>query len=182
MTDSFTLVSASTVTEIDIWTVGFPGSTPLTLDWSITTQPFGGTTLASGTANLNYTFEFQGSTGGGCCYDIGKDTFSVPSLALGGGAYWLQIQNATDIPGSACCSDVNPPTVLYWDSGLPPGPSQAYQENLPPFEPDVTSQSSEAFEILGPSTPAAIPEPATLLLTAAGFAAVLIGRNRSPAR
>jgi hypothetical protein len=165
VTDSFTVTAPSIVTGVEFWTSAFPGGTPVTVDWLITSDHFGGSTLASGTANLNYTFLFNI---GGINYDVGRNSFSVPNVQLATGTYWLQLQNASVTGGQACCGDGNPPDTLYWDRS--DGPSQAYQS--------ITgAQPSESFEVLGTTT----PEPSSLALLGSA-AVVLLSYRRALAK
>src|SRR5208337_351213 len=54
VSNSFTLGSASTVGGFDFYTWGYPGDNPQTVDWYISSSPFGGTIYGSGTgASLN---------------------------------------------------------------------------------------------------------------------------------
>jgi hypothetical protein len=170
VTNSFLITSSSTVTSVNFWTLAFPGAVPQTIEWAITSGPFGeffgGSTIAFGSANLNYNLISPGYLSG---YDFGVNTFSVPSLVLGPGTYWLWLQTPNVTPGSPCCSDINPPNTLYWATNN--GPSQADQAvGLIQFSHTYSSVPSEAFQILGPTT---VPEPTTLVLLGITVPAVL---------
>ena len=151
VTDSFVITTPSIVTGVGFWTAAFPGATPLTVDWRITSSAFSGSTLAQGTASVNYKFLYNP----GNYYDIGSDIILLPSVGLTPGTYWLQLENASVTGGQPCCGDVNPPNALYWL--IDKGPSQAFQT--------VTgAQPSESFEVFGTPT---VP-PCTFSLSPTG--------------
>jgi hypothetical protein len=145
------------MTGFDFWAWESPGDTALTVDWSVTSAEFGGTTLGSGTAKLTDTFISVNPYG----FDIDKLTASGLNVALSAGTYWLNLQNATTAQG-------NP---LYWDenSGVgcnsPGCPSSA-------SESAVGTIPSEAFDIIG-SNSGTIPEPASIMLFGSGVLALL---------
>ena len=62
----------------------------MSVDWSITSDEFGGTTYGSGTASLSSSFVSSNQYG----YDIDKLSASIPDVALGAGTYWLNLANA----------------------------------------------------------------------------------------
>ena len=152
VSDSFTLTGASTVTgaqHLGLWV--FPGDTPMSLDWSITSAPDGGTVYASG-ASAALTSSYWGV--GFDYYSIFDSSFSIPTVGLAAGTYYLNLTNAvTNVSGD--------PT--YWDENN--GPATAYQ-----FQYDVNQGGigSEAFQITGSSGPS-IPEPASLVLLGSGL-------------
>ena len=81
VTNSFNLAAASTLNSASFSNWLFPGDTASSVDWSITTAPFGGTTVGSGTASLSGVFEGNNSFG----YDVYEQTFSLGGLNLGAG-------------------------------------------------------------------------------------------------
>lgn len=127
VTDSFTLGSASTITSFTFGVWAYSADTPLTVDYSISSSPFGGapTTLA-----LTSSFQYSNQYG----YDIDSEAASGLNIPLGPGTYWLTLQNAVTTQG-------NP---LYWDENG--GPSQAEQSALGTIP-------SEAFTIIGSTGP-----------------------------
>ena len=150
VSDTFSLSSNSTVGSfyLDVWE--FPGDTVLTVDWSITSQEFGGTTYGSGTSRVTDSFISVNQYG----YDI--DHISAPDVCcfpLGPGTYWLNLQNAVTAQG-------NP---LYWDENS--GPSQASESALGTIP-------SESFEIVGSSGSSSsgqTPEPTSIMLFGSGI-------------
>jgi len=130
VSDSFT-ANGRAVTGFDFYVWAYPGDTPLTVDWSITSQPLGGGTVyGSGTASVTSTFIFSNQYG----YDIDKLSVTGLNVALGSGTSWLNLQNATTSFGDP----------LFWDENS--GPSQAY-------ESAVGSIASEAFDVTGSGYP-----------------------------
>jgi hypothetical protein len=97
--NSFTLASDSILTGVTIGTWLVSDATPLTVDWSIwdAAGPGGGGNELDGptTASLLNTFDGRCC---GCC-DQYKSSFSLPSIALAAGTYWLMLQNATTTNG-----------------------------------------------------------------------------------
>jgi uncharacterized repeat protein (TIGR03803 family) len=124
--NSFTLSRSDTVTGFDFYAWAYPGDTPLTVDWSITSAPFGGTTYGSGTVSVTDTFISSNQYG----YDIDLGTATGSNVSLGAGTYFLNLQNAT-----TAFSD-----PLFWDENS--GPSYAEESS-------VGSIPSEAFDVTG---------------------------------
>jgi hypothetical protein len=143
VTDSFTLFSAATVTGVDFgeWT---SGGVPSTVGWSITTDAFSVTTLASGTASLSSVY-LHNAFG----YAVYETSFSIPGLSLAAGTYWLELADAS--------------SHGFWDEN--DGPSLAFE--------NTTSEPirSESFDIVGTAGQAA-PEPASLLLLGSSLVAL----------
>jgi hypothetical protein len=147
VTDSFTLSSASTITGATFASWTDPGATFSNVDWAITTAPFGGTTVASGSQSDPYTGYIGAGYG---YYDIDSNSISIGSLSLGAGTYWLNLYDATATDGG----------VAAWDASV--GPSTAYSLNTSDEIP------SETFTIQGAST--TTPEPSSFLLLGSGLA------------
>ena len=145
VSDSFVMPSGYTFVGFDFFVWAYPGDTALTVDWSITSAEFGGTTYGSGTASLSSQFLSSNQYG----YDIDRLSASGLYLALGAGTYWLNLQNATTALGDP----------LFWDENS--GPSSA-------SESAVGTIASEAFDINGTRNVES-PEPGSILLFGSGI-------------
>ena len=112
------------------------------LQWSITSEPNGGTVYGSGTVSGgNLTDKFISTNQFG--YDIDKISASGLNVNVtSGGTYWLNLQNAAVPSGDP----------VFWDENSGVGchsqgcPSQAY-------ESAVGTIASEAFDINGGGSP-----------------------------
>lgn len=147
ISDSFVLSSDATVgdvSNIGLWLDS--GNMPASLDWTISTAADGGGTVEGSGTGVSLTSSYLETTGP---YDIYNASFSVGSISLAAGTYYLELQNAV--------GSVGPYAPVYWDENS--GPSTADQNG--------TSISSESFEIDGVSS--STPEPATMMLLGAGL-------------
>ena len=151
--NSFTLSSGSDLQSVSFGVWNSAGDTATSVDWMITTAPFGGTTLFSGTSSVSDLFQYTNSFG----YNISSDSFSLGSLVLGSGTYYLELSNAVSPHGDP----------IYWDEN--DGPSLAYDSSLGKI-------GSESFTIDG--TLVAVPEPAALATLVIGLTAVGLARRR----
>jgi len=144
VSDTFTLASTNTVSGFDFTVWAYPGDTALTVDWSITSAEFGGTTYGSGTASLTSSFISSNQYG----YDIDSLSASGLNVVVGAGTYWLNLQNATTAFGDP----------LFWDenSGLSSASESA-----------IGTIASEAFDIRGQGPES--PEPSSILLFGSGI-------------
>jgi hypothetical protein len=133
VSNSFVLTQASIITGVSFGNNNYAGNSIQSVDWGITT----GSNLypAAGTAGVSIGTSFINSFG----IVISEATFSIPSLALPAGTYYLVLQNARTDTGAA----------TYWDDNN--GPSSASAQgygDLAPYYPNGGT-NSEAFSILG---------------------------------
>jgi hypothetical protein len=133
------------------------------VDWAITTEPFGGVALASGTATntpiLAVTDPAYAPIG-----NIYLETISLGNLHLDAGTfYWLQLGNAVDsyidprvgVPGAVAWDDSS--AFVHWTT-YPA--ATAYQFN----SSTTIAAVPNSFQILGSADTSAVPEPSSLLL------------------
>ncbi len=129
----------------------FPGDLLESVEVSISSQEFGGTTY------FDQQVSFTQSQCGGNSYgfNVCNETGSFNGPTLGNGTYWLNLSNAI----------VNDGDPTYWDENS--GPSQA-------SENQIGSIPSEAFTLLGSPTSSSgsVPEPGSVLLLASGVVAI----------
>ncbi|HEX4156682.1 MAG TPA: PEP-CTERM sorting domain-containing protein [Acidobacteriaceae bacterium] len=167
--DSFALSSASTLNSVTFGNWFDPGDTGLTVDWAIVSSEGSQTPVCgscSGTASLSGVFDFTNVYS----YDIYDETFSLPSLNLAAGTYWLSLQNETTSFGS----------LAYWDNSG--GLSGVYQQYAGDGSPgDLGGDNctaiygypaggcSNAFTIYGTSSTGVTPEPSSLALLVSGI-------------
>jgi hypothetical protein len=158
VSDQFTLGSNSTVNGVQFAAWLFPGDVLQTVDVSITSSEFGGTSFFSGTVNFTQSGCF--SNGG---FNVCNETGSIASTALSGGSYWLNLDNATVANGDP----------VYWDMNS--GHSAASQSSLGTIP-------SESFTIIGSGggtsttsttsttgTTGTTPEPSSIMLFGSGI-------------
>jgi len=152
ITDSFSLSGPSTITGADFGSWVNKGDTPLSVDWAITTGPFTGTTVASGTGSLGYTYLFTNALG----YDIGQDSFSIPLTTLPGGTYWFQLRSGVTAMNGYMAWDINN------------GPSVAFQNVIGNVANYLfPGSNSDSFQIVG------TPLPPSVLLLGSGLLCLL---------
>ena len=154
VSNTFTLTSSATVTGFDIYTWLFPGDVLLTVDYFMTSQEFGGTTYASGTAKITDSFISLNQYG----YEIHEDTASGLNINLGAGTYWLNLANASVASGDP----------VYWDEnsgigchspGCPSEVSENSEGTIPP----------ESFDVTGSYGGGTTPEPSDIWLFGSGL-------------
>lgn len=148
--DSFTLGSDASVDGLAFGAFTFPGDILQTVDVSITSSEFGGTTYFDGTVNFTQSDCHTNVFGFSVC----TETASFAPVSLNAGAYWLNLQNAV----------VNSGDPVFWDENS--GPSSASENS-------VGTIPSESFTILGSATSTTTttgttPEPSSVLLFGSG--------------
>ena len=157
MSDSFVLAADSLLTGIDFDAHNFVGEVATSLSWAIldNSPQFAGATLFSGSAALSSVF--IGASAVSSAWDLNAYSFSLPSLALNAGTYWLKLGVTDSVP-------------TYWDQSG--GPSLAWHSA-------IGARPSNTFQVIGT---AAVPEPAAWGLMILGFGAtglVIRGRRRA---
>jgi hypothetical protein len=152
VTDSFPLPPGSETTGFTFAEWVPAGATPVTVDWSIGTSPFG-EDVGSGIGVISATLlcsSGQPFNGGICGGGFGYDVYAASVQAVFAGqaaTVWLTLSNATDNSGGRDGWDVNF------------GPSLAYESQL-------GSIPSESFTIEGSGT---TPEPSSIILFGSGI-------------
>jgi hypothetical protein len=143
VTDSFTLTAPGIVgvAEFGVWAESVTDHMQ-SVDWAITSDPFGGTVYGFGTASTGQSF-YLGTNNYG--YTLFYEYMTLPGVSLGAGTYWLQLQNAVVDSG-------NP---IFWDEN--DGPSAAFGSAL-------GSIGSETFQLYS-----GVPEPASFGLIGMGL-------------
>ncbi len=165
--DSFTLLNNSTVGGFNFGVWEFQGDVLTSVDWSITSDPVGGTVYGSGTASgKNLTDQFISVNQYG--YDIDQITVTGLNLPLLSGktySYWLNLQNAVVPSGDPVYWDENSGIGCKGDDGMGGGcPSEASGGG-------VGTDPAEAFDINGTGG-GSTPEPTSFMLLASGVLAV----------
>jgi hypothetical protein len=157
VSDSFTVVSNSTVTgaDFDVWIL--PGDTLTSVQWSIGTSTYGGTPA---TATITSLVAASNPTGDSGAFDIYVASIPIPDVSVSAGTtYWFTLQDAV--------TPINE-NVAFWDIGN--GPSDAWDSNIGDVNGySGTGTNSTTFQILGDTT-SPVPEPSSILLLASGLA------------
>ena len=135
----------------------FPGDVIESVDLSITSAEFGGTTFFDQQVSLTQSDCEANHLGLNTCLETA--TFSGVDLSQG--TYWVNLQNAV-------VNNNNDPA--YWDENTGIG---CHSQNCPSqaSENSVGTIPSESFSILGSSGGGTVPEPGSLLLFGSGIAA-----------
>jgi hypothetical protein len=151
VSDSFVISDDSIVTgasNIGLWVI--EPYAPLTLNWTISTSPAGGGTVEGSGSDVSLSTNFFGVSPDN--HDVYSASFSIPSLDLAAGTYYLELSDATAQNSEA----------VFWDQNG--GPSIAYQNGEGPL-------ASNSFEIDGA---VATPEPSSAALSLLGIALMML--------
>jgi PEP-CTERM motif len=160
--DSFVLSANATVGGFNFGVWESPGDVLTSVDWSITSQPVGGTVYGSGTASgKNLTDQFLSVNQYG--YAIDQITVTGLNVPLSSGkTYWLNLQNAVVPSGNPVYWDENSGIGCKGDDGMGGGcPSTASSGG-------VGSDPAESFDINGTGG-GSTPEPDSFILLASGI-------------
>ncbi len=130
----------------------FPGDVVTSVDVSITSDEFGGTTFFSGTVALTQTNISTNGFG----YQIAIETGSFSPVNLGAGDYWLNLQNAETANGDP----------IYWDENS--GPSSASESAIGTIPSESFTLYGSASTTTSTSTTGPTPEPSSIMLFGSG--------------
>jgi hypothetical protein len=134
----------------------FPGDVLQTVEVSITSSEFGGTTYFDQVVS----FTQSGCSTNEAGFNVCTETGSFAGVNLAAGSYWLNLSNAATNDGDPA----------YWDENSGVGCES-------PGCPSIASQSelgtipSESFTLLGngSGTGGSVPEPSSILLIGSGI-------------
>jgi PEP-CTERM motif len=171
VSDSFSLSSPATLTGVNLGMWLSLGDSLNQLTWSIGSSP-NTSTYGTGTASVSLlSTVFSSNPGYGLL--VVSDTFSLPSISLGAGTYYLSLQNGiTSQQASAFWDENNAPGVDAWqingDGHLSAGGCAIEGQGT----------CAEAFQLLSNSSSA--PEPGTFATLGLGLAiASCIARRKT---
>ena len=158
VSNTFTVATPNaTITGMSFGAWLFPGDTLTSVELSITSDEFGGTTYFDQVVNFTASNCFLNGFGYNVCEETGS--FNGPNLA--NGTYWMNLQNAVVPNGDP----------VYWDENSGIG---CHSEGCPslPSENTVGTIPPESFTIYGDSSTGSTPEPWSLALFGSGAAAI----------
>ncbi len=160
VSDQFTFGADTTMNGIQFAAWLFPGDVLQTVDVSITSSEFGGTSFFDGT--VRFTAGTCFSNGG---FNVCNESGSITPTALAAGSYWLNLDNGVVANGDP----------VYWDQNS--GPSLASQSSLgtipsESFSLDGACSAGKSSPNCGPPPPTS-PEPGSFLLFGSGVMTLL---------
>jgi hypothetical protein len=177
--DTFVLSQESDVMSVNFALMTYASELGIrSVDWSITSLADAGTVYGSGTSDLTNVPEGLAPQTVG--FSDFSSTFSVGSLDLGPGTYWLTLQNAVSPTGSvdAFWAESDGPSQASLD-GLELDPAN-YTRSGVCTTPGSSGDCSQSFAIDGTvSAISATPGPATWALMIGGFACVGAMKRRA---
>jgi hypothetical protein len=170
VSNSFTLASVSSIDlfTFDTWNKPID-SIVHTVNWSISSTPFGAAISGEDNALLSIVATLQFDNGLG--YKTERNVVEITPFALAAGTYWLNLGNAVTNDGQPAFWDINNGPSSAWHStlgDLTNGGCESY------FGIDATCSST--FSIQGTARP--VPEPASWAMMIAGFGMVGFAMRR----
>ena len=154
VSDTFTLASNANVNGFKFNAWVFPGDVLNSVQLSITSTEFGGTTYFDQVVAFTQSNCSVNAYGFNVCVETAS--FSGPNLSAG--TYWVNLQNAI----------VNDGDPVYWDENSGEGCNSPGCPSLA-SENSVGTIPSESFTVLGNTGGGSVPEPGTILLVSSGL-------------
>jgi hypothetical protein len=142
--DSFTLSAPATVGQVVFGAWVSTGDSVTSVTWAIGTTPFD-TSLGTGVAAASSAYDFSNVDG----YDVNTVTFSIPSVTLPAGTYYLTLSNAVSKADFSVYWDINDASGIdAWSSanGHVSAPGACYQTI------GISGTCAESFQLLAPTT------------------------------
>ena len=157
VSDTFTLTDFNSLTGLAFGAWLFPGDTLQSVEVSITSDEFGGTTYFDQFVNVTQSGCNTNQFGYSVCTETGN--FDLPFMNPG--TYWVNLQNASVPSGDP----------VYWDENFGGPASHALGQSLA-SENTLGTIPSEAFSIFEGATTfqgsSTTPEPDTIVLLCSG--------------